>query len=202
MSRISRSLPRKATPPARPCTNFSLTFNQLKERPHIGFPALAASFGYDLRQFVGGDGQPPPQAQRLDPRLQQLQGRLDQIERANQQAQEAQTNHAISTWAKGKQYFEAVRKDMAALIQAGVSGFTKDGAVDLDAAYTLACQMRNLVEPTAQEAAAVKRARAAAVSVRGGLPGAGQGGVRGKQPAKGRSVRDSIYDAINEARNA
>lgn len=136
-----------------------------------------------------------------------------------QQAQE-KTNETLAIWSKDKPYFEEVRKLMAHFIGSGAVPL-KDGKIDLDGAYDMAlyampevrakvlasqkeveqkaAQAKVAAEKAAQDAAA-KKARNAAVSVGGGSPGAANAQSGQRQRAKGKSVRESLQEAIESNR--
>jgi hypothetical protein len=132
----------------------------LSGKPELAFPALAESFGFDLRKIPGlvpagqpaaGDAQPekkpdeatdaelPPTVrnyiQKLESKLNEFTGGIDQRLKSFQDrmAQEsyAKTQNILEVWSKDKQYFtEEVRKEMAKLIGSGVVAPLPNGDVD------------------------------------------------------------------------
>lgn len=140
---------------------------------------------------------------------------IGQVQNTFQQQSEAKTQEVLMGWAKDKPYFEKVRVLMSQLIASGAVPL-KDGRVDLDGAYEQAIwanpEVRSAVqadvvkqnaavaaaaqakEKAAQQAAADK-ARKSNVSLAPSAPGSGS--PQGK-PKKGRSVRESLKDAMEE----
>jgi hypothetical protein len=138
------------------------------------FARLARDYGVQLT-----DIQAPPQ---VDPAYQAL---LDEVrsmrqtesqrEQQRQQYEQQQLNSQIAAFSEGKEHFDAVREDMAALLQA-------DRAPDLDTAYDMAIwarpdlrsgllqQQTRAAEERARAVAQKQRAQSAAVSVRGSSP--------------------------------
>jgi hypothetical protein len=98
-----------------------------------------------------------------------------QREQQRQQYEQQQLNSQIAAFSEGKEHFDAVREDMAALLQA-------DRAPDLDTAYDMAIwarpdlrsgllqQQTRAAEERAHAVAQKQRAQSAAVSVRGSSP--------------------------------
>jgi hypothetical protein len=138
------------------------------------FAKLASEYGVQLT-----DIQQPPQ---VDPAYQQLLNEVRflkntevQREQQRQQAEQAQLNSTIASFAEGKEHFDAVREDMAALLQAS-------RAPDLDTAYDMAIwarpdlrsgllqQQTRAAEEKARAAVQKQRAQSAAVSVKGSSP--------------------------------
>lgn len=176
--------------PAQAITQLFAWFDALGKNPQVAFPALASSFGYDLRQFIPQhqrppqqqppqaqgqpqEGQPNPQQQQrptMDPRflqwnnqqLQELRQRQAAFEEAIQRQNQAKTEETLAVWSNGKPYFEQVREKMAYLIGSG-SIPLKDGRVDLDRAYDEACWAIPEVRADLQhQAASAARAKAEA----------------------------------------
>lgn len=151
----------------------------------------------------------------------QVGSQLNQIQGTFAEQSMAKTYDTLAIWAKDKPYFEEVRAMMGHLLTpdpaTGVAPVPlKDGRVDLDTAYEYAIyanpNVRNKIlaeeqakadkvrqEKAAKEAKAQQeqadRARRAAGSLKTSSPG---GEVSRKQVSKGKSVRDSINDAIAE----
>lgn len=146
----------------------------------------------------------------------QLGGKVSALESTFQQQSEAKTNEVLISWSKDKPHFEDVRGMMAQLIASGAVPM-KDGRVDLDGAYDAAIWANPVVrEKVVAEQAAKKAAdaeaaakktreaeqaqanksRRAAVSVTGGAPGSAV--LPGQKPGKGKSVRESLKEAMEE----
>jgi len=138
------------------------------------FAQLASDYGVSLENI-----QQPPQ---VDPAYQQLLNEVRSLKQTEsmreqqRQQQEAQTlNSTIAQFSEGKEHFDAVREDMAALLQAG-------RAQDLAAAYDMAIwarpdlrtgllqQQTQAAEERARAAMQQKRAQSASVSVKGSSP--------------------------------
>jgi hypothetical protein len=138
------------------------------------FAQLAQDYGVQI-----ADIQQPPQ---VDQAYQQLLNEVRSLKQTEaqreqqRQQQEAQTlNSTIAQFSEGKQHFDAVREDMAALLQAG-------RAPDLETAYDMAIwarpdlrtgllqQQTQAAEERARAAMQQKRALSASVSVKGSSP--------------------------------
>jgi hypothetical protein len=112
--------------------------------------------------------------------LQKLQQEQESFQRSQQEREMQTLNSELSEFAKTAEHFEAVRDDMAALLQAG-------RASDLKTAYDMAVyanpqtrqtlleQQRNEALKQAQSVALANRAKSAAVSVKGSSPASGSG---------------------------
>ena len=141
------------------------------------FAQLARDYGVSLENI-----QNPPQ---VDPAYQQVLNELNtlkrnefQREQQRTQAETATLNSTIAKFSEGKEHFDVVREDMAALLQAG-------RAPDLEAAYDMAIwarpdlrsgllqQQTRAVEEKARAAMQQRKAQSAAVSVRGSSPVSG-----------------------------
>jgi hypothetical protein len=142
---------------------------------------------------------------------------LGQLSNSFQQQSQAKTEEILASWSKDKPYFEDVRKMMAHLIASQAIPPLQNGAADLDKAYDMALwalpEIRQKVlaeqQKAAQDAAKAKRAaeqkaqqeqadkarKAQAGSITGSAPGAP--GLPAK-PKKGKTVAESIRDAMNE----
>lgn len=137
-------------------------------------------------------------APALDPQLtaaqvqnQQLQSQLNQIVGQQQQQEAAQLNSEIAKFSNGKEHFETVRQDMAALLQAG-------RAQNLDDAYEKAIwanpQVRSALLAKQQEEAraeANKKAQDAKRSAQVNIPRRGS-------LAPSSSQTGSMEDTIRE----
>jgi hypothetical protein len=222
--------------PAQAVSQLFAWFQALASNPDVAFPALMKSFNYQLKQPAAahtaqeteqqppGDVEPSVQQYINDLRaeiagLKQEMGNQINGLASNFAAQsQARTEEVVSSWAKDKPHFEAVRGLMAQLISSGAVPL-KDGHVDLDGAYNMAIYAmpdvrqqlmteeqkkrdaeakakRDAEAKAASEAAA--KAKAKQISVITSAPGAE---VAKKQNTKGKSVRESLMDAIEDARN-
>jgi len=138
------------------------------------FAKLAQDYGVQLTDIQA----PPP----VDPAYQALLNEVRtlkqteaQREQQRQQAEQAQLNSTIASFSQGKEHFDVVREDMAALLQAG-------RASDLETAYDMAIwarpdlrsgllqQQTRAAEEKARAAMQQRKAQSAAVSVRGSSP--------------------------------
>jgi hypothetical protein len=162
-----------------------------------GDPATKAQYFQQLAREYGIDlNQPVPQ---VDPNTQYLMQQLNELRQSQQmwqnqiqQQEQMRANQELQSFATAeKPHFDAVRNDMADLLETGK-------AKDLNEAYEMAVWMRSdirqsLIEQQrveaqrkAIEAAQAQKAKAAAVSVKGSSPSA-----VGVQPVKG-SLRDML----------
>lgn len=163
------------------------------------FAKLAADYGVDVGTL---QNVPMP-----DPYVSQLESKLSQLERQqqmwlqSQQEREMQSlNSEISSFASDPAHvhFEAVREDMAALLQTG-------RAKDLKEAYDMAVyanpqtrsamleQQRQEALKQAQAQSLSQRAKAAAVSVKGSSPASGTAG----KPQSLRAALEAAFDGNN-----
>jgi hypothetical protein len=161
-------------------------FAALSVNPQQAFPALAQSFGYDLRNFVEGaaapEGQQQAQPEAAAPKVpkeaqpyvdglnrqieslkNELNQKLGQLENTFQQSSVQKAKETLAVWSKDKPYFEQVKNLMAELIGRGMVPVKEDGNVDLDAAYDRAMYFdpstRQLVEAEKQQKADAERKR-------------------------------------------
>ena len=191
----------------------------LQRDPLRGFAELAQTYGLTLQQLAeAAGGQQQQQAGGIDQRyLQQLvQQEVAPLHEAMtaqqhwvQQQQAAKTNEILSNWSRDKPFYEDVRVLMARGIESGAVPL-KNGAIDLDGAYAFACaahpQIREQLytqRAGAERKAATDRAnqaRRAGASLSPTSPGSNNF-AGNKKPARGKSVRDSLHDSIDELRN-
>jgi hypothetical protein len=138
------------------------------------FAKLAQDYGVQL-----GDIQAPPavdpQYQALLNEVRSLKQTEAQREQQRQQAEQAQLNSTIASFAEGKEHFDAVRNEMSALLEKGI-------APDLESAYDMAIwarpdlrsgllqQQTRAAEEKARAEAQRLRAKTASVSVKGSSP--------------------------------
>ena len=147
-----------------------------QEKAHY-LSVIAQQYGIDLGQAADV---PRPDAYtfQLEQRLQNMQAQQEQFQRSQQEREMQSLNSELQDFAQTAEHFEAVRDDMAALLQAGRAKDLKD-AYDM-AVYanpqtrqTMLEQQRNEALKQAQSSAIANRAKAASVSVRGSSPASG-----------------------------
>jgi hypothetical protein len=140
------------------------------------FAQLAQMYGIDLSQGLPQAQQIDPNTQYLQQQLQQTQQQLQHLSASQAQREQAELNSMIEQAKQGKEHFDVVRKEMAALLEAGT-------AKDINQAYDMAVWARpdlraNLLakqqeEQRAAQAKIAQQAKAAAVTNvprRGTLP--------------------------------
>jgi hypothetical protein len=203
-------------------------FQALSTRPDESFPVLLRSFNYDPQRLarimgVGGQQQQQQYAEQRDPWQQSVEQELlqqralvQQQQQYHYQMQQAQTEDTLAKWAADKPYFNepGLRQLMGRLLQPDQNGNAviplKDGSVDLDESYRVACMMLPSVaakmaeQQRAADRQAAKanadRARRASVGLSPAAPGRGSGAPKPQQ-RRSTSVRESIESAIDEARS-
>jgi hypothetical protein len=156
---------------------------------------LANQYGVSLGQVQNPQNN-DPQMQYLVNELQQLRQTQQMWQNSIQQQEQAKANHELTEFASGgKTHFEAVRNDMADLLETGK-------AQSLEQAYEMAIWMRPDVRQTLIEQQRIEaqknyeqqqrsaRAKTASVSVRGSSPSSG-----GSQPPSGdlRALLESQF---------
>jgi hypothetical protein len=159
------------------------------------FQNLAREYGIDLGQ-VQNIPQQDPQTQYLMQQLNELRQTQQMWQNSLQQQEQAKANHELTQFASAdKTHFEAVRGDMADLLEAGK-------AQSLEQAYEMAIWMRPDVRQTLIEQQRIEaqrnyeqqqraqRAKTASVSVKGSSPSSG-----GSQPPSGdlRALLESQF---------
>jgi hypothetical protein len=155
------------------------------------FAKLAMQYGIDLGQ-VQNIPQQDPQTQYLMQQLNELRQTQQMWQNSIQEQERSKANHELDSFATSdKTHFEAVRNDMADLLETGK-------AQSLEQAYEMAIWMRPDVRQTLIEQQRIEaqkkyeeqqratRAKTASVSVKGSSPSSG-----GSQPVSG-SLRDII----------
>lgn len=152
---------------------------------------LATQYGVDLEQSPQVD----PYTQQLLMENQRLQQERMLWQNNNQIQETEQVGHTLAEFGSNKPHFDAVRNDMADLLEAGQ-------AKTLDEAYEKAAWLnpdvrKSLIENERAEALRkveadrqAQRAKSAAVSVKGSAPTS-----VGSQPLKG-SLRDIIASQV------
>lgn len=159
------------------------------------FQNLAQQYGIDLGQ-VQNIPQQDPQTQYLMQQLNELRQTQQMWQNSIQEQERSKANHELEQFASSdKTHFEAVRNDMADLLESGK-------AQSLEQAYEMAIWMRPDVRQTLIEQQRIEaqkkydeqqrsaRAKTASVSVKGSSPSSG-----GSQPVKGdlRSILESQF---------
>lgn len=155
------------------------------------FQNLAREYGIDLGQ-VQNMPAPDPQTQYLMQQLHELRQTQQMWQNSIQQQEQAKANQELTAFATAdKTHFEAVRNDMADLLETGK-------AQSLEQAYEMAVWMRPDIRQTLIEQQQIEarkkydeqqraqKARAASISVRGSSPSS-----TGSQPVTG-SLRDIL----------
>lgn len=160
---------------------------------------LAQEYGVDLGQVQNA---PPidPNVQYLQQQTQLMQQQLQQFHQQQEMREQAGYQSEIQKFASdpAHPHFEAVKEDMALLLQTGKAQDLKDAYdtavwMRADIRQSLVEQQRAEAQRAATEQAQSQRAKSAAVSVKGSSPAGG-----GVQPVKG-SLRDQIEAAISDA---
>jgi hypothetical protein len=159
------------------------------------FQNLAQQYGIDLGQ-VQNIPQQDPQTQYLMQQLNELRQTQQMWQNSIQEQERSKANHELESFATSeKTHFEAVRGDMADLLESGK-------AQSLDQAYEMAIWMRPDVRQTLIEQQRIEaqknyeqqqrtqRAKTASVSVKGSSPSSG-----GSQPPSGdlRALLESQF---------
>jgi hypothetical protein len=96
-----------------------------------------------------------PQVQALQQQLAQVTGYIQNQRTAQEQAEMQRLNNQIADFSKGKEHFDSLREDMAALLQAG-------RATTLDQAY----EMASWANPTTRTAIIAKQQSDAAAEAK------------------------------------
>lgn len=168
-----------------------------------GLPHEKAAYFAQLAQEYGVPLDGIEQAPPVDPayrallnEVRQLRQSETQREQERQRAEMESLNSTISSFAEGKEHFEAVREDMAALLQAG-------RASDLEQAYDMAIWARpdlrssllqqqvKAAEEKARAEAQRLKAKTAAVSVKGSSPVSGKSAT----PTDLRALLESQFNS-------
>lgn len=161
---------------------------------------VCQQYGVDLRLLAQPQGEQNPQVQALQQRLAQMEGQFNQRQQAEKQQLEQQVLNAVETFGQDPKHphFKAVSAHMGALMQSGE-------AKDMDQAYEMAVWARPDIRSqllaaqnaqqtqTQQTRQKTERARAKAVSVRGG-----PGGYTAPAQNPNMSVRESLEAAMAE----
>lgn len=156
--------------PAQYVVNLAVAERSLRSQdPNEKFNALlniADQYGIPLRQYLGGEQAPAQSAPAVPAAVQQ---ELQEMRQWREQEQAQQLQKQINEFSKDAEFFEDVRNDMAALLDAGA-------AKDLKDAYEKAIwanpEVREVLlareaESKKKTAASQRRAKASSVSVEG-----------------------------------
>lgn len=96
---------------------------------------IAKGYGIDLSQGIPEQQQIDPNFQYLQQELQSTKQQLNQFLTAQEQREQAELNSMLEQAKQGKDHFDVVRNEMAALLQAGT-------AKDINEAYDMAVWAR------------------------------------------------------------
>ncbi len=154
----------------------TLRYGSPEQKAHA-LASLAYQYGIDIGQ-VQATPAPDPQVYALQNELNQLKGFINDFQRTQQEREQGTLNSEIGKFAEGREHFEQVREDMAALLQAGRAKDLSDAyeqaiwANPQTRAFMLAKQQAEAAakveaERKAQEA---KKANAVNVPRRGSVP--------------------------------
>ena len=146
-------------------------------------PATKAQYLQTLAQEYGVDLNLAQQPQNIDPQTQYLMNQLNELRQTQQlwqnslqQQEQTKANHELTQFATAdREHFDAVRNDMADLLEAGKAQSLQD-AYDMaiwmrpDIRQTLIERQQTEARRQQEEQARNRRARAASVSVRGSSP--------------------------------
>lgn len=181
-------------------------------------PAKVPQLPDAVKGYVSGLEQ---QIQQMQQYIGQIGQRFGSVEQSMQAQNDARTAENLSIWSKDKEFFEDARQTMAELIQSGVVPLLPNGQVDLDTAYeraiyfnpevrakVLAKQQQANQQATQQqqEAATTARQQQVAKARRAGssIPASSTPGTQvansGAARGTGKSVRDSLREAMKSLR--
>jgi hypothetical protein len=158
---------------------------------------VCQQYGVDLNLLAQPQGQQQsPEVQQLQQRLAQMESQFTQRQQAERQQLETQVLNAVETFGQDPKHphFKAVSAHMGALMQAGE-------AKDMEEAYEMAVwarpdirsQLQSQQSQVQQARVKTEKARAKAVSVRGG-----PGGYTAPAQNPNMSVRESLEAAMQE----
>lgn len=160
------------------------------------FQQLAREYGIDLGQ-VQNMPAPDPQAQYFAQQLNELRQQQQMWQNQIAQQEQMRAQQELQSFSSaGKTHFDAVRNDMADLLESG-KATTLEQAYDMavwmraDIRQSLLEQQRAEAQKVAQAQALQQRARTAAVSVKGSSPAS-----TGVQPGTKGSLRDIIASQL------
>lgn len=173
----------------------------LDSDPMKGIAAIAQSYGIDLAQAFGAQGNGDPQMRSLQAQVSHLTNQLTQRDNQSRMSQERQNQarasevqSQVQAWGQDKEHFarDDVRNMMGTLIQSGQ-------ATDLDAAYEAAChaipEVRAAIaeKSKAEQEVKAQKARDAAIKDAKKARKTNLGGKGGGVPAVGQSPNDDAY---------
>lgn len=152
--------------------------------------SIAQRYSIDLKALETEAAAHPP----APPALTAIEQKLAAIENAQRRTQVEAINREIAAFAQGKEFFDEVNDDMAALIQAG-------RAADLNTAYEMAVWARPetreklLAKQRAEAQAEARKAEAAAQSAASSVAGAPSGASSAAaSPKDRRALIASLMD--------
>lgn len=146
-------------------------------------PVTKAQYLQSLAHEYGIDLNLAQQPQNIDPQTQYLMNQLNELRQTQQmwqnslqQQEQTKANHELAQFATAdKEHFDAVRNDMADLLEAGKAQSLQDAYemaiwMQPDIRQTLIERQQTEARRQQEEQARNQRARAASVSVRGSSP--------------------------------
>ena len=151
---------------------------------HQYFQQLAREYGIDLGQ-VQAAPQQDPQTQYLMQQLNELRQNQQQWHNSIKEQEQTRANEQLSEFEKaGNAHFDAVRGDMADLLETGKAKSLQDAYdkavwMNPDIRQSLIEQQRLDAQKNALHEAQALRAKSAAVSVKGSSPSAGSSQTNG-----------------------
>ena len=151
---------------------------------HQYFQQLAREYGIDLGQ-VQAAPQQDPQTQYLMQQLNELRQNQQQWHNSIQQQEQTRANEQLAQFEQaGNAHFDAVRGDMADLLETGKAKTLQDAYdkavwMNPDIRQSLIEQQRLDAQKNALHEAQALRAKSAAVSVKGSSPSAGSSQTNG-----------------------
>lgn len=159
------------------------------------FATLAQQYGIDLGQAAQVP-QRDPYTFQLEQQLQTLKQQQEQFQQSQQEQQREALNSELQAFAATAEHFEAVKEDMAALLQAGRATDLKDAYdkavyANPQTRQALLEQQRSEALKQAQTQALNARAKAASVSVKGSSPASGNGAA----PTNLRAALESAWNS-------
>lgn len=183
------------------------TQQQVPNQPNL------AALPEEVRSYISG------MEQKINQLGQQMQGGFQNFQTNFQTQAMEKTTAIMEAWSNGKPHFNEVRQQMAFIIGSRMIPPRPDGSADLDTAYDMAIYanpvVRERVLADRRKAALAKRQKAAAAEVAANQAAADKarrsnsGVLRPSSPGatfanddskrkKGKSVRESLADAIEE----
>lgn len=136
------------------------------------FAKLATDYGIPLQALTQG-GQVDPQFAHVTQTVSSLQREVENWKQQQQRAEQARLQQEIESFKANAPHFEAVKDEMARLLQSGIASDLKtayDKAIRLSDEVWQAEQARQAKEAEAERQAAIAKKRAAAVSPKSSGP--------------------------------